>query len=216
MADSTSHIADDDIVQGSGGQELIANALFDALSPTVTFGRRMSQTSGTNWAYFGGKVRISGSVTQKSNGTVSLTISATNYIECHPDTGNVSKNTSAFTPGYLPLYTVVVGTSSVTSYTDHRAPYPLNDTLVKALADANTTLTQSEDACSILEFTGTLTATRNVVISLVGKKQRTVYNGTNQSLQFIGQTGTGVTVATSKTAIVRSDGTNIVRVTADT
>jgi hypothetical protein len=35
-------------------------------------------------------------------------------------------------------------------------------------------------------------------------------------LRFIGATGTGITVATLKHAIVRSDGTNIVRVTADT
>jgi hypothetical protein len=66
-----------------------------------------------------------------------------------------------------------------------------------------------------LTFTGTLTATRNITVPLVGKRQWTVYNGTGQSLQFIGATGTGITVATLKHAIVRSDGTNIVRVTAD-
>ena len=67
-----------------------------------------------------------------------------------------------------------------------------------------------------LTFTGTLTATRDIVVPLVGKKQWTVYNGTGQSLRFIGASGTGITVATGKHAIVRSDGTNIVRVMADT
>ena len=216
MADSTSHLADDDIVQGEGAQDLTANALYDAGSPAMTFGRRMSQTSGTTFAYFGGKVRLAGVVSQIANGTLALTPSATNYIEAHPDTGAVSKNTVGFTPGYLPLYTVVCGASSITSYTDHRGPLVLNDTLAKALTDADATLTQAEASCAVLTFSGTLTATRNITVPLVGKRQWTVYNGTGQSLQFIGPTGTGITVATLKHAIVRSDGTNIVRVMADT
>lgn len=214
MADSTTHI--DGIVQGQGSQDLAANAAFDAESPAATYGRRMSTTTGLVWGYYGGKVRLAGIVTAVSNGTLSLTASATNYVEAHPDTGAVSKNTTAFTAGYLPLYTVVAGAATITSYTDKRASYVLNDTLAKALTDANATLTQDEAAGATLTFTGTLTATRNVVVPLVGKRQWTVYNGTDQSLQFIGPTGTGITVATLKHAIVRSDGTNIVRVTADT
>lgn len=216
MADSTSHLADDDIVQGEGAQDLTANALFDAASPAMTGARRMSQTSGTNFAQFGGKVRISGAVSQLANAALTLTVSSTNYVEMHPDTGAISKNTTGFTPGCMPLYTLVVGASSITSYTDHRGPLVLNDTLAKALSDANATLTQPEAACAILTFTGTMTATRDIVVPLVGKRQWTVYNGTGQSLQIIGASGTGITVATLKHAIVRSDGTNIVRVTADT
>ena len=216
MADSTSHLAADDIAQGEGAQDLTANALFDAASPSMTGARRMSQTSGTNFAQFGGKVRISGVISQIANASLSLTPSATNYVEMHPDTGAMSKNTTGFTPGYLPLYTLVVGASSITSYTDHRGPLVLNDTLAKALAsDANYTLTQPEAACAVMAFTGTLTATRDIVVPLVGKRQWTVYNGTGQSLCFIGASGTGITVATLKHAIVRSDGTNIVRITAD-
>ena len=214
MANSTTHI--DGIVQSQGSQDLTANAVFDAGSPAVTYGRRASTTSGTTWGYYGGKVLISGTVTAIANGTVALTPSATNYVEAHPDTGAVSKNTTAFTAGYLPLYTIVAGASSITSYTDQRASYQLGDTLAKVLSDANATLAQAEAACSVLTFTGTLTATRNITVPLVGKRQWAVYNGTGQSLQFIGPTRTGITVATLKHAIVRSDGTNIVRVTADT
>jgi len=216
MADSTSHLASDDIAQGEGAQDLTANALFDAASPAMTGARRMSQTSGINFAQFGGKVRIAGVISQIANASLSLTPSVTNYVEMHPDTGAMSKNTTGFTAGYLPLYTLVVGASSITSYADHRGPLVLNDTLAKALTDANTTLTQAEASNAILTFTGTLTATRDVLVPLVGKRQWTVYNGTGQSLRFIGATGTGITVATLKHAIVRSDGTNIVRVTADT
>lgn len=214
MADSTTHI--DGIVQGQGSQDLTANAAFDSFSPSATYGRRASSTSGLNFGYYGGKVRIAGVSTAISNGSIALTASVTNYIEAHPDTGVVSKNNSAFTPGYLPLYSVVTGASTITSWTDCRGPVVLNDTLAKSLSDANTTLTQPEAANATLTFTGTLTATRNVVVPLVGKQKWTVYNGTGQSLQFIGPTGTGITVATLKHAIVRSDGTNIVRVTADT
>ena len=132
-------------------------------------------------------------------------------------TGAVSVNTSGFTAGYLPLYTIVTGASSVTSYTDQRTlALATNATLAKALSDANATLTQPEAANATLTFTGTLTATRDIVVPLVGKKQWTVYNGTGQSLRFIGASGTGITVATLKHAVVRSDGTNIVRVMADT
>lgn len=217
MADSTTNI--DGIVNGSGSQDLTANAFFDAVSPSAIYGRRASSTSGLNWGYYGGKLLVYGVLTNIANGSITLSASATNYIEAHPDTGVVSKNTTAFTPGYLPLYSVVTNSTGVDpsgGYSDKRAlALSTNATLVKALSDANTTLTQPEAANAMLTFTGTLTAPRDVVVPLVGKRQWTVYNGTGQSLRFIGASGTGITVATVKHAIVRSDGANIVRVTAD-
>ena len=215
MADSTTNL--DPVTAVSYSKETMFNALMDAASPATTYGRRASTTSGLTWGYYGGKVLVSGVVTTIANGTINLTASATNYLEAHSDTGAVSKNTTGFTAGYLPLYTVVTGASAVTSYTDQRTmALATNATLAKALSDANTTLTQPEAANAMLTFTGTLTATRDIVVPLVGKKQWTVYNGTGQSLRFIGASGTGITVATLKHALVRSDGTNIVRVTADT
>ena len=214
MANSTTNI--DGIVNGQLSQDLTANAFFDSVSPAATYGRRASTSSGTTWGYYGGPVRIAGAMTTIANGTVTLSASLTNYVEAHPDTGAVSKNTTAFTPGYLPLYEVVVGSAAPTSWTDKRQSYVLNDTLALALTDANTTLTQAQAAPALLTFTGTLTNTRDIVVPLVGRRQWAVYNGTGQSLRFIGASGTGITVATLKHAIVRSDGTNIVRVTADT
>lgn len=85
-------------------------------------------------------------------------------------------------------------------------------------ADSNKTVTAAEAAADILSVTSTLslTVTRNVVLPLTAR-QWTVFNGTTgaQSLQFIGATGTGVTVANGKRAVLYSDGTNIVRVTPD-
>jgi hypothetical protein len=87
-------------------------------------------------------------------------------------------------------------------------------------SDANKTLTAAETENEFLDFVNSGTAlsvTRNVVVSLLGSKQWTVRNNSagGQSIQVIGSSGTGITIATGKTAIVRSDGTNIVRVTAD-
>ena len=216
MANSTTNV--DAIAQSQSGKEVTANAFFDAASQALLFGRRASTSSGLTWGYFGGNfVKSDGTMTQIANGTLALTASTTNYVEAEPTTGAVSSNTTGFTAGSIPLYTVITGASTVTSYTDHRLATPeFTGRLAKTMGDANTTLTQAQSACATLTFTGTLTATRDIVVPLVGKKQWTVYNGTGQSLRFIGASGTGITVATVKHAIVRSDGTNIVRVTADT
>lgn len=214
MANSTSHV--DNVIQGQSGKEITVNAYFDAASPAILYGRRQSTSSGLIFGYYGGKVLVNGVVTDISNGTLGLTESTTNYIEANPQTGSVSFNTTGFTAGRVPLYTVVTGASTVTSYTDHRIGQPdFTGLLVKAISDANTTLSLAEARNQIISITGTLTATRNIVLPLV-PKQWTVHNGTNQSLQFIGATGAFVPVAAGKHAIIYADGTNIVRATADT
>ena len=206
----------DPIVQSQAGKEITANAYFDAASPATTFGRRASTCSGLTWGYYGGTISVDGVLTQIANGTLTLTASTTNYLET-TRAGVVSKNTTGFTAGSTPLYQVVTGTATVTSYTDTRLQaVPTAGRLVLAMSDANTTLTAAQARNTILEFTGTLTAARNIVLPLV-VQQWTVFNNTSAGfgLQFIGVTGTGVTVASGKRAIVYSDGTNVVRVTAD-
>lgn len=85
--------------------------------------------------------------------------------------------------------------------------------------DANSTIPAERACAGIIDVTSTatLTATRNVVLPLT-PRQWQVFNNTTgaQSLQFIGATGVGVTVANGRRAIVYSDGVNILRVTADT
>jgi len=203
------------IATGQGSQEVKANGLFDAASPAATYGLKAATVSGLSLTLHGGKVVIAGAVTTIADYTGTLAASTTSYVEAHPDTGAVSKNTTSYTPGYIKIGRGVAGASTFT-WTDDRGPR-LSGTLTKTLAsDANYTLTADEADNAIYAISGTLTATRNITIPLAGKRQYTVYNGTGQSLQFIGPTGTGITVATLKHAIVRSDGTNIVRVTADT
>lgn len=119
MANSVSHL--DTISASQASKEVTANAMFDAESHASLYGRRASTTTGLTWGFYGGYLNISGTLTSISNGTVALTASQTNYVEANPATGAVSKNTSAFTAGYIPLYTVVTGAATVTGYTDHRA-----------------------------------------------------------------------------------------------
>lgn len=216
MSDSTSKLTR--LTTAQAGKEITVNELFDAASHALDFGRRQS-SSGLSFDYFGGRFLVDGVSTDIANGTIALTASTTNYVESNR-AGVVSKNTSAFTPGSIALYKVVTGTAIVTSYEDHRPWIKLaTGKLVKSMpSDANYTLLHAEALCDILEFTGgtTLTATRNIVIPLM-TKQYTVFNNTTgaQSLQFIGATGTGITIATGKKAIIYADGTNVVRVTAD-
>ena len=107
---------------------------------------------------------------------------------------------------------MVAGASTVTSYTDHRLAVPdVTGRLVKALSDANATLSFAEVRNQILEFTGVLTAQRNIVLPLKPRQYTVFANTTVFGLQFIGASGPGVAVAVGKRAIVYADGTNIVR-----
>lgn len=215
---SNSTVTFDALIQSQASKEITVNAMFDALSPASLYGRRQSTSSGLTWGYYGGNVLVNGVLTQIANATVALTASTTNYIEANPTTGAVSKNTTGFTAGQTPLYTIVTGTATVSNYTDHRIAVPdVTGRLAKAMSDANTTLSFAEVRNQILEFTGTLTVQRNIVLPLT-PRQWTVFNNTTGGfgLQFIGATGTGIVVAAGKRAIVYADGTNIVRVTADT
>lgn len=214
---SNSTITFDAIIQSQSAKEITANAMLDAVSPASLYGRRQSTSSGLTWGYYGGNVLINGVLTQIANGTLSLTASTTNYVQALPASGAVSSNTTGFTAGSIPLYTIITGASTVTSYTDHRLATPeFTGRLAKTMGDANTTLTQAEARNNIIELTGTLTAARNIVLPLA-VRQYTVFNGTTGGfgLQFIGASGTGITVAAGKRAIVYADGTNIVRVTPD-
>jgi hypothetical protein len=196
----------------------------DVIELKMLLSTQSKQIDFQNWFYFGGLMLVDGVLTAISNNATALALtgSATNYIES-TRAGVVSKNTSGFTAGSIPLYTAVCGASSVTSYTDQRAwVLPAGVAQKSGIvmgSDANITLTQAQAVGTILSVTSSvsLTTTRNVVVPLAAQ-QWTVYNGTTgaQSLQFIGQSGTGVTVANGKRAILYADGTNVVRVTADT
>jgi len=123
MADSTTHL--DTIVQGSGSQDIQANALYDAMSQAALYGRRAASTTGLTWGFYGGNVTKSdGTQATVGNNTCSLTASNTNYITAQKADGVVYCSTSATnwndTANFWRLYIVVAGASTITSYTDER------------------------------------------------------------------------------------------------
>jgi hypothetical protein len=82
-------------------------------------------------------------------------------------------------------------------------------------ADADKTLTASEQANSFIDFlnAGTaLTATRNVILPTESGRSWLCRNNSNgaQSLTFKTVAGTGITVATAKTQRLTCDGTNVI------
>jgi hypothetical protein len=119
MADSTTNL---DLISVSQAQkEVTANALFDAASPATVYGRRASTTSLLTWGYYGGRFNSF----EIPNGTLTLTASQTNYIVASTADGAVSVSTSIANwndseGNYIRLYKVIAGSTSITSFEDHR------------------------------------------------------------------------------------------------
>lgn len=83
------------------------------------------------------------------------------------------------------------------------------------MSDADYTASALDYSNLILQCSGTLTATRNVVLPLTDGAMKIVSNNTGQSLVFKGSSGTGVTVADTKHAGIYCNGTNWIRYSAD-
>ena len=216
MSGSTTNL--DLIAQSQASKEVTANALFDAGSPATLFGRRTA-SSGLNWYYYGGSMVVDGVLTTIANNAAALVLSAntTNYVEA-TRAGVVSKNTTGFTPGAIPLYTIVTGPSSVTSYTDNRAwvqPAHVTSKASVAVTAADVTLTQAQAACRYLTTTGVLTGNRNVIVPNDWEGIVFCNNTGAFTTTFKTSGGSGIVVAQTKRAHLLADGTNVVRITAD-
>ena len=101
------------------------DARLDALAAGSTFlpnqyAERSAGHSGLNFGYYGGQVHNDNVVTTTSDGTVALTNNATNYVEVNISTGAVTANTTSFTAGRIPLFTVVTAGGSLSTITDKR------------------------------------------------------------------------------------------------
>lgn len=153
MSSSTSNL--DLLTQSQSGHYITANGLFDAASPAMLFGRRQALCSGLNWFYYGGVLLADGVTTLVANNAAALvlTASATNYIES-TTAGVVSVNTVGFTAGRIPLYTVVTGASSVTSYTDQRPLTYQSATFTSAIKTFLGTPSSANLAAAVTDETG--------------------------------------------------------------
>lgn len=214
MADQSTNITQ--ISSSQASKEVTANAVFDAASPAMLFGRNALTTTGLTWGYFGGRIYVDGVATAIANSTVALTLSQTNYVEVSI-AGVVSSNTTGFSADKSPLYKITTGATSITNYEDHRNPMTLRRLFygrtVVAMADANKTLTQPQAACDSIECTGALTALRDVIVPTV-KRPYTVYANTSGGFGVRVKTaaGTGITVADNTRVTLECDGTNVVSV----
>jgi hypothetical protein len=76
--------------------------------------------NGLDFYYRGGKVRNDSSVYSTTDGHLTLADNATNYVELDPATGQVSRNTTGFTSGRIPLYQVTTASGAISSVMDWR------------------------------------------------------------------------------------------------
>jgi hypothetical protein len=213
MSNSTTLL--DTISSTQSAKETTANELFDAHSPASLFGRRALTTTGLTWGYYGGMMLVDGVLTSISNGTVALSASSTNYVEA-TRAGVVSKNTTGFTAGQIPLYTIVTGTATVTSYTDERAtwdPRYMAHKVSVSITSADVTLSAAQARARHIVLTGTLTGNRNLIVPDSG--EWLVYNNTSGSYTVTVKTsgGTGETVDQGSNRGFFADGTNVVATT---
>lgn len=101
--------------------EVVVNRNFETLEHQSVYGQRQSAHSGLTWAYYGG--RWGG--TSVSDGTLSLTNAATNYVVVNRSTAAISVSTATTnwndTTNYARVYQITTAGSVVTAVQDHRA-----------------------------------------------------------------------------------------------
>lgn len=83
------------------------------------WGQNRSTTTGLTYGWMGGTVYTAGAYSLISTGTTSLTDNATNYVE-RTAAGTVSKNTTAFTAGKIPMAKVTTSSGAITAVVDQR------------------------------------------------------------------------------------------------
>jgi hypothetical protein len=214
MSNSTTNL--DLILTSQSQKELTANAMFDAASPSMLWGRRASQCGGLVFGYYGGALWGENAV-YFPNGSITLPVSTTVYLEADPATGAVSQATGSFTPGKIPLYICVTSASAITSYTDCRTPSrPCHLSSLSVAGSADVTLNAAQASSQIVEFTGALTGNISVLFPARPFEYK-VANLTSGAFtltcKVAGQPG--VAVGQGKRAILYANGTDICRAGPD-
>lgn len=192
--------------------EVIVNENFEAIGPAAIFGKRHPATTGLTWAYYGG---IWGGITV-SDGTVTLTNAATNYVVVARATGTISVSTSTTNwndgANYARAHKLTTAGGVVTVWEDHRAgplgvlgelPPPATASIASA---ATIAIPLRQRVATITGNTGitsiTATGHNGAVVTLVFSGTPTVTDGSNLKLA-------GNFVATADdTLTLACDGTN--------
>lgn len=103
------------------GTEL--NTLFDKLDSAImsnNFAENSVSHSGLNFYYHNGRIMDGVTLREISGSFIALTDNNTNYIQISMS-GTVSANTTGFTAGNIPLFTVVTSSGSISTVTDKRS-----------------------------------------------------------------------------------------------
>lgn len=111
-------------VTSQANPEIPVNENFEVLGPLAVYGRDPTTTTGLTWGFNGG--RWSGFAI--ADGSVTLAASNTNYLTVNRSNGALSASTSNSnwndTGNFARVYLIVTGTSTVTSFEDHRVGGP--------------------------------------------------------------------------------------------
>ena len=210
MSNSTSLLTQ--MTGSQASKEVTFNTVCDALSPSSFWGRNAVSSSGLIWAYFGGFYYATATMilTAVANGTVTLTASTTNYVELS-QAGVVSANSTAFTAGRKPLYTVVTGATTVTSWIDYRQADATQTGIIaiNCAGAANVTVTQVQLRAKVIQLTGLLTGSIDLLFPAFAGTY-SIQNDTTGAFTITAKVsgGTGVVVTQAKVAVVITDGTN--------
>lgn len=109
------------ITESQANPEIPINRNFETLEHQGVYGQRQSAHSGLTWGYYGG--RWGGF--SVSDGTLSLTNAASNYVVVENATGTISVSTASTnwddTADYSRVYLITTAGSVVTAVQDHRA-----------------------------------------------------------------------------------------------
>lgn len=112
------------ILSTQSGKENTANENFSSVSPAGFLGRRAVAHLLLDWAYYGGVVWANGGWRIIADGVVACTASQTNYIgldlEGDGTDPAITKNTTGFVDGEIPLYEVGCDATDITGETDRR------------------------------------------------------------------------------------------------
>lgn len=190
--------------------------LIDTLQPVAAavhwpFSYAPQTTSGLTLGYSGGQMLVDGVLTAISEGTVALSASTTNYVEA-TRAGVVSKNTTGFTAGSIPLYTAVTAAGAITTLTDVRAfNQPHFARLALASTGGTTTLTYAQARVDAIDVTGVLVSNATIEVP-AAPWAWDINNGTTGSytltVKVSGQTG--VTVPQGERRRCICNGTDVV------
>ena len=108
------------------------------------FNANPATTTGLTWGYKAGVIRVDNVVTDVAAATVSLANNAVNYVEIS-NVGVVSRNTSGFTSGKIPIRQITVASGVQTVSTDKRAWFQTETYSTSTVSQGGTGLTTITD-----------------------------------------------------------------------